>query len=193
MLKDRYFYPLAVLVIAGIVGIALSFGGSESYSPEVLRAQGYTIAGEDLARLESQPGTQSEFVAATAGEPAYARLSSTVAFDIAPPGPGTFASIGPDYEAAFGGYPLRLTITARRSRISGLDGFDIAYFTAGAGDSGWQPRTLGEDWADYVLEFTPGVPNGVGERRDFFSVWPGRTAEPRYMDVRRMRIDVLAK
>jgi hypothetical protein len=190
MLKDRYFYPLAGLLIVAMVATALSFGGSRTIDAADIWRDGLTVEGEDLALLEAQPGTLSEYVASDGGEPAFARLSSNVARDIAPPGPGVFASIGPDYERAFGGRKLRLTITARASRTNGLDGFDMAYFTAGAGDSGWKPRELTLDWADYEMTFTPGVP-GEGEPRDFFSIWPGTTAEQRFMDIRKMRVDVL--
>lgn len=190
MLKDRFFYPLAALIALGMVIYALSFAQKVDLTDETIWKEGYVMEGEDLARLTAQPGTQAAFNAAMAGEPAFARLSSTAARSNLPPGPGIFAPLGPDYERAFSDRKLRLTVTARSSRINGLESFDMAYFTAGAGDSGWKRRTLSPDWSDYTLEFKPGLRTADPDL-DYFSIWPGETGEALSMDVKRMRVDVL--
>lgn len=190
MLKDIFFYPLAALIISAMVFGALSLGDYEVLSLEDIRAQGFTVEGQDLASLTASPGTNFEYIAASANQPAYVRLVTTLARDVAPPSPGIFAALNPNYEQAFAQQDLRLTITARSSPTSGLTEFDMGYFTAGAGDSGWKRRRLTSDWTEHVLEFTPGVNTGESEL-DYFSIWPGVTADPLMMDVSYMRIDVL--
>jgi len=190
MLKDRFFYPVAALIALGMVLFALSFAQKVDLSDELIWAEGYVMEGEDLARLTEQPGTQAAFNAAVGDEPAFARLTSTTARVNLPPGPGIFAPLGPDYERAFSGRLLRLTVTARPSRINPLDEFDMAYFSAGAGDSGWKRRVLEPDWAEYTMEFKPGLRTADPDL-DYFSIWPGETAEARSMDVMRMRVEVL--
>ena len=81
MLKDRFFYPLAAIIVAAMIAAALSFGEKSDLSVYGIRASGYLMSGEDLVRLTAQPGTQAIYVAAAGGEPAYARLSSTAARD----------------------------------------------------------------------------------------------------------------
>jgi len=116
MLKDRFFYPLAALIVAAMVVFALSFGIRVDLTECEIWTDGYAMSGGELVRLTAQPGTQSVFVAASGGEPAYARLTSTAAHDSLPSKPGVFAPIGPQYEQAFATYLLRMTVSARASR-----------------------------------------------------------------------------
>ncbi len=189
MLKDRFFYPLAALIVVAMVAVALSFGERIDLTDREIWNSGYTMTGEDLVRLTAQPGTQAVFVAAASEEPAYARLTSTAARDSLPPGPGVFAPLGPQYERAFASRDIRMTVTARSSRINGLETFDIGYFSAGSGDSGWKRKTLTADWKDYVLDFRPGtLTEQVG--LDHASVWPGETAELLNVDIKSIRVIV---
>jgi len=103
-----------------------------------------------------------------------------------------FAPLNSDYERAFAGEKLRMTITARQSRSQPLEEFDMGYFTAGAGDSGWFRRALTPDWQDYSFEFTPGLPKATADI-DYFGVWPGDSAEELSMDISKMRIEVLSQ
>ena len=190
MLKDRFFYPLAALIIAAMVAFALSFGERIELTDCEIWNSGYKMEGEDLVRLTAQPGTQAVFVAAAGGEPAFARLTSTAARESLPKGPGVFAPLGPQYERAFATRNLRLIVTARSSRLNGLEDFDIGYFSAGSGDSGWKRKSLSADWAEYQIEFRPGA---LTERQglDHASVWPGETAELLNVDVQRIHVIVL--
>lgn len=191
MLKDRFFYPLAALLAAAMIFFAMSFGERIELTDKEIWDKGYVMKGEDLIRLTAQPGTQSVFVAASGGEPAYARLTSTVARSALPTDkPGVFAPLGIDHERAFAERRLRLTITARASAIQGLESFDMGYFTAGSGDSDWIRKDLTSEWSDHVMEYRPGA---LTEQMglDHFSMWPGETGELLNMDVREMRIEVL--
>ena len=191
MLKDRYFYPLAAVIVAGMIAFALSFGERIDLTDREIWDDGYTMQGEDLARLTAQPGTQAVFVAEAGGETAYSRLTSTAARATLPTDkPGVFAPLGPQYERAFATRKLRMTITARASRINPLDHFDMGYFSAGSGDSRLIRKELTTDWEDYVFEFSPGALT-ENQGLDHFSVWPGETAELLNMDVKYMHVEVL--
>lgn len=191
MLKDRYFYPIAALIVGAMVAYALSFGERIDLTDREIWDNGYTMEGEDLVRLTVQPGTQAIYVAAAGGEAAYARLTSTAARASLPTSkPGVFAPLGPQYERAFATRKLRMTITARASRINPLESFDMGYFSAGSGDSPWLRRELTDTWQDYFFEYTPGALTAQ-QGLDHFSIWPGETAEALNMDVKYMRIDVL--
>ncbi len=191
MLKDRFFYPLAAIITAAMVLFALSLGERIDLTDQVIWNNGYVMTGEDLSRLTAQPGTQSTFVAAVGGEEAYARLTSTAARDSLPSSkPGIFAPLGPDYERAFATRRLRMTITARASRMNPLEHFDMGYFSAGSGDSPWIRRELTGQWQDYVFEYKPGALTAQ-QGLDHFSIWPGEMAELLNMDVKSMRVEVL--
>jgi len=190
MLKDRFFYPLAALIAVAMVAYALSLGERIELTDCEIWEAGYTMEGEDLIRLTAQPGTQAVYVAAAGGQPAYARLTSTAARDSLPPGPGVFAPLGPQYERAFATRNLRMSVTARTSRLNGLESFDIGYFSAGSGDSGWKRKTLDIDWSSYVMEFRPGALTGR-QGLDHASIWPGETAELLNVDVQKITVEVL--
>lgn len=190
MLKDRFFYPLAAVIVVAMVGFALSFGERVELTECEIWSSGYTMEGEDLVRLTAQPGTQAVFVAAASGQPAYARLTSTAARDSLPKGPGVFAPLGPQYERAFATRNLRMTVTARASRLNGLESFDIGYFSAGSGDSGWMRKTLSSGWAEYEMEFRPGALTEL-QGLDHASIWPGETAELLNVDVQKITVRVL--
>lgn len=189
MLKDRFFYPLAAIFVVVMTVVALSFGENSDLTVDEIRKSGYIMSGEDLVRLTAQPGTQAIYVPAFGEEPAYARLTSTAARDSLPSGPGVFAPLGLIYERAFATQNIRMTVTARKSRTNGLDTFDIGYFSAGSGDSGWDRKTLTPDWKDYVLDFRPGA---LTERigLDHASIWPGETAELLNVDVKSIKVVV---
>ena len=91
----------------------------------------------------------------TQSSPAYITASSHVPRVNAQASAGIFAVLGPDYERVLGGRALSMTVSARKNRAYALDEFDMGYFTAGAGDSGWKTRKLTDVWRDYVLYFTP--------------------------------------
>lgn len=190
MLKDLFFYPLAALIVVVIIAVCLSFGERIDFTDCEIWDKGYTMSGEDLVRLTAQPGTQAVFVAAAGGEPAYARLTSTAAHESLPSKPGVFAPLGPQYERAFAANKLRMTVTARASRVNPLETFDIGYFSAGSGDSNWERHTLTPDWSDYVLEYSL---KALTERQglDHASIWPGETAELLNVDIKEIRVIAL--
>ena len=51
MLKDRFFYPIALALIAGIIWVALSRAETSNVISADVCKLGYTIEGEDLICL----------------------------------------------------------------------------------------------------------------------------------------------
>ena len=162
-MKDWLFFPLATLVATAIVLFALRMGGpQERLSSDEIRAVGYGLTGDDLIDLTASPGTELVVGGGTA------KLLAVQSQADAPPSAGIFLTLPTEAEAAFAGQPLRVTWRARRERGEGA--VRVGYFTLGAGDSGWQERTLGEAWSDVTLDFTPGL---SGDGFDYAGIWPG--------------------
>lgn len=191
MLKDIFFYPLAVFMIFCMIAVALSFGDGDVLTGEQIRAQGFTAQGQNLTKLTAAPGIDFDFIPASSGEPAYVQLYTNLARDVAPPSQGVFAPLGAVYDEAFAGHKLRLTITARASAQNGLSEFDMAYFSGSSGWTGWTRKTLGPDWADYVIDFEM-KPLSEEPDLNYFSMWPGFTAEPLRMDVKYMNAQIIS-
>jgi hypothetical protein len=85
-----------------------------------------------------------------------------------------------------------MTVSARKNKANALDEFDMGYFTAGTGDSGWKSRKLTATWRDYVLYFTP-APSQDEPDIDYLGIWPGAGGEKKLMDVRYIKLEVLDK
>ncbi|MCF6274334.1 MAG: hypothetical protein L3J05_01045 [Robiginitomaculum sp.] len=190
-MRDRFFYPLLVLVIAGVIALGLLPGiRHTNLNPVDIIAEGYSLSGTDLQKLTAAPGTEINFVDGVGDLPLLAVLSSNNPRRFAPASAGVFGTLGPNYEAAFGGHSLEITITARAGRTKPLDEFKAGYFTVGAGDSGWKNFTLSEDFADYSFTFKTNPPNGK-PGNDFVGIWPGDEGKGDTMELKSISIEVL--
>lgn len=192
MLKDRFFYPIALALIAAMIWFALSRASVTKLTDACIWQNGFVTQGEDLVTLTASPGTSYEYVGATPTDLAHIVTQTQIPRRDAPASAGVFAALGPDYERAFAGQQIRITLRARQGRKAPLETFDMGYFTAGAGDSGWRRRTLTPEWQDYTLDFAPKPPNGDPDL-DYMGIWPGDAGEQKTMDVAFMKIDVLSK
>ena len=192
MLKDRFFYPLAFAFIAGMIWYALSLSTQTRLTDACIWHNGFIAQGEDLVTLTASPGTVYEYMGATPSAPAHVVAMTQIQRRDTPASAGIFAALGPDYERAFAGQKIRITVRARQGRKNPLTEFDMGYFTAGAGDSNWRRRSLTPDWADYVLDFSPRPPNGDPDL-DYIGIWPGEAGEQETMDIEFMKVDVVSK
>ena len=190
-MRDRFFYPLLVLVITGILALALLPGQRHSnLEPDEVISKGYSMDSLDLQKLTASPGTVASFIDGQGDEPLLAVLSSNNPLKLAGESAGVFATLGPNYEAGFGGHDLEITLTARAGRGKPLGEFKAGYFTAGVGDSGWRDFTLSENFEDYSFTFTSKPPKGK-PANDFVGIWPGDEGKSDIMELKSIRIRVL--
>lgn len=191
-MKDFYFYTLSATFVATSILIAMMHSTEIKVSDECIVENGFIAQGKELKNLTSSPGTSFTFVAASQSSPAYITASSHVPRVNAQASAGIFAVLGPDYERVLGGRALSMTVSARKNRAYALDEFDMGYFTAGAGDSGWKTRKLTNVWRDYVLYFTPTSSQSEPDI-DYLGIWPGVSGEKKLMDLRYIKVKVLDK
>ena len=191
-MKDFYFYTLSATFIATSILIAMMHSTEIKVSDECIVENGFIAQGKELKNLTSSPGTSFTFMAASQSSPAYITASSHVPRVNAQASAGIFAVLGPDYERVLGGRALSMTVSARKNRAYALDEFDMGYFTAGAGDSGWKTRKLTNVWRDYVLYFTPTSSQSEPDI-DYLGIWPGVHGEKKLMDLRYIKVKVLDK
>lgn len=190
MLKDRFFYPLAIAIIAAIIWFAISGAEYEKLTPELIVKNGFTAEGENLNKLRASHGTYYKYYPKTAQDEAYVVLNSNIARKNASQSAGVFAPLGPVFEKTFAQQNLRITIKARQGKTDPLTHFDMGYFTADVGDSGWIRKSLTPQWHDFSIEFTPKTPNNK-EGIDYFGVWPGEKGKNKTMEIQSMKIEVL--
>lgn len=189
-MKDRYFYPIAILLVIGIVMLGLKPGiKPQGPSDDEILRDGYLMAQNDLEKLVAAPGTLVSFETDSFGKTHYAVLSSNLPRKMAGASAGVFATLGPQYERAFADHGLKITIVARGSTVRPLEEFDAGYFTSGTGDSGWKPFKLGVEYQSYSFEFTP--KSGGKPGNDYVGIWPGKEGKNKSMDVKSIRVEVI--
>jgi len=190
-MKDRFFYPLFMLALAGIIVLALWPGlNNPEGRPRDIMTDGYLLSGSRLQNLTAAPGTFVSYIDGQDGKPILAVLSSNNPRKLAGPSAGVFGTLGPNYEEGFGGRKLEITITARAGRTDPLDGFSAGYFTIGVGDSPWHKFKLTKDFADYTFVFKPNPPQGK-PGNDFVGIWPGEEGKNDTMELKSIRIKIV--
>ncbi len=189
-MQDRFFYPLLILGVALIVIVAMLPSCRDDLSEAEIISQGYVVEGEDLALTQASPGTTVVFTGKTAREPAFVTAAAHLSRDAAPASAGVFAPLGADYEQAFAGRTLRMTLTARQGSANPTGKFQMGYFTSGPGDSGWKSFGLTPNFQDYSFTFTPPLPIAEPDL-DYFGVWPDEKGDQREMDISRFKVEVL--
>jgi len=193
MIRDRYFYPLSAIVVAAMIWIALSFSQSPRLSIDEIRLEGFVTTGEDLVTLTASPGTNYSYIARTNISPAHVVMWTDVPRADATPSAGVFASLAPQFETAFAGQTLRLTVRARKGRRSPLTTFDAGYYTGEGGNSGWKPFRLTSTFQDYSFDYAvPERGEDAEPDLDYFGIWPGSSGDQRTMEVSRLEIEVLS-
>lgn len=190
MIQDRFFYPLLILVIAVIVTVAMLPSCRDNLSEAEIISEGYLVEGDDLALIQASPGTTVVFVGETSAEPAFITAAAHLSRNSAPASAGIFAPLGSNYEQAFAGKNLRMTLTARQGSANPTPDFKMGYFTAGAGDTGWKRFDLTPEFQDYSFTFTPPVSSEAPDL-DYFGVWPDEAGRQREMNISRFEIKVL--
>ncbi|GLQ21083.1 hypothetical protein ACFFUB_07025 [Algimonas porphyrae] len=187
MFGDRIFYPLAAMVIIAMVGLALSFAGNTPLSDQDIVNEGLSLTGPDLLALTISPGSNGTYVEEGGG---YMRLSQFTPKGEGPASIGVFLTLGPDYERAFSGRRLRVTLRARAPRIDALEQFESAYYPMESRRSDWFQFNLGPDWQDYTFDFMPPITDNP-PNVDLLAIFPGVAGESRQMDLAALNIEVL--
>lgn len=185
-MKDWQFYPVIIAAIIAMVAYALSLA---EYTSGPLTGK-FVIEGQSLNTLYAAEGVSFSIAGDTNNPNAYAVMSAHVSRANAPRSAGVFATLGPADEKRFAGQDLKVTIRARKGRGAALSSFDMGYFTAGAGDSGWKTFELTNAFRDFSFTFTPGLPKG-DPGNDYFGVWPDVDGQGRTMDVESMTIEII--
>ncbi len=189
-MRDRFFYPLLIVVIGVILYLALIPGErTNNPDPKEVLLHGYILEDVDLQKLTAAPGTYVNYIGGQGGQPVIAVLATNIPRKLAEASAGVFGTLGPNYEKGFGGHEIKVTVTARAGKENPLEEFKAGYFTVGAGDSGWQKFTLSDEFEDYSFTFKTNKPKGK-PANDFVGIWPGDDGKNETMELKSIRIVV---
>lgn len=193
-MKDRYFFPLAMLVIAGILALAILPGKrAKGPTPDEMRANGIMIEGQSLQRLVASPATLVNFTTDGVSGKMIAVLSTNIPRKMAVPSAGVFAAIPPAYKSVFSGQRLKITIVARKGSLKPLQEFDASYFQTSGPQSGWKSFELTPTFKEYIYYYAPKPINDKKPSIDYAGIWPGTAGHGETMDVKSISIVISPK
>ena len=178
-MRDFIFYPLCALVVGGIIWYALSF--TPGTAP-INISEGYTASGEDLQYFLVP--NQLEFTLKKDEQigQTVAVLTSNANKASVPPSAGICMRLGPDFEAAFEGKELEMTVRARVGDTSPTPRFQMGYFVVGTEGSGWKEFTPTDQYADYKIRLKKTAAQGK-TRGDYAGIWPDIDGKGRTLNV----------
>ena len=190
-MRDLYFYPIAAILVAIIVAIAVVPGFNRAaQNQENILVNGFELTGSDLGKLTAAPTTFAEFDTGGDGNIANARIYGNMPRDMAPASAGVFGTLSAGYLRVFAGKTLEVRVRARKNASSTLEQFDLGFFTPGAGSSGWKKYTLTPTYQDF--SFTYEAPAQLSESQvSYVGIWPGDKGDSQPMDVERLSVKIV--
>ena len=187
-MKDILFFPLAILVAAGMVAGAMMMGGDAPQCGPVGGANGpadyssATVNGADLCRLEGRRGfglnLSDDGILTLSVEPQPPRDD---------PEQNPNFKLAADLELVYAGQKLRVSVTAKPAGAGGAEAFEVMYSTGKGGNSGWRRFDMKPDWDTYRFEYN--VPEKLLEDQDaaafdYLAIRPVGAEKTRVMEIR---------
>ena len=173
-MKDRIFFPLALLLAAGMVLLAVWPGfGRLPDGPVTGDGANYdriTVEGAFLNKVLAGGDATTELVRAEGG--GYLLYIEAQAGLLGPePEEGPHFRLASDMEVQFSGRRIRSTVRMRPADQKGAMQARLNYSVGREGDSGWQTFDLAPGFEDFSFEFE--VPQHVGDQGfDYFAIRP---------------------
>ncbi|WP_300530365.1 hypothetical protein [Maricaulis sp.] len=185
-LPDWAFYPIAALVIGGMIGGALSFGNTGARSVEELLQDGRVFQGEELGALATGNGLYVQLLNEDDGF--FARVRAERGQFDGLQSAGAFFVLSDLEREAFQGHRVRMRVVARSAGTNGAEGTHVNLFLPGRGQGQWERVELSNSFEAYDFEIA--VRECVWDFA-FVSLWPDWVEEANTIDVERIEVSVL--
>ena len=173
-MKDRIFFPLALLLAAGMVGLAILPGVGRLPSGAVTGdGQNYdeiTVTGDYLNKIIAGGDATTRLIDGPGGRKQLYIEAEAGMLDAAPE-LGPHFRLAADMEVQFSGFTVRCTVRARPADTRGALQIEANYSAGRVGESGWQVFDLQRDLQEFSFEYD--VPLAEGDQGvDYFGIRP---------------------
>lgn len=186
-LPDWAFLPLAGLVGAGLIALAMSY--RPDFQAPTYTETGFVMREAALGELIPGPGTRIELVTQGTDGP-VARLSAIASFESAGmQSAGVGAALSEDWERRVSGQMLRVEAIVKPDTGSTVEQVRIGYFTTGYGDSGRTLVSLDNDWTTVGICF-PVSDLAEANGQESVGIWPGDQGNGEAVLVQEIRITI---
>lgn len=194
-MKDRIFFPLALLVAAGMVGIAILPGVGRLPTGAVTGdGQNYneiTVKGAYLNKIIAGGDATTRLIDGPSGQKQLYIEAEAGVLDSAPE-LGPHFRLAADMEVQFSGFTVRCMVRARPADTHGALQMETNYSAGRVGDSGWQVFDLQRDFQDFSFEYD--VPLAEGDQGvDYFGIRPVVPEKTRALIVEEVRFERLGR
>lgn len=192
-MRDRLFFPLAILLIVGMAALAIQPGigrlPTGAVAGDGINYTRIVIDGDYLNKVIG--GGDARTTLLKGGEEGYLLEISAEAGALADaPELGPHFRLAPDIEQQFSGRKIRVTVRARPADTQGAVQMMVNYSAGRPGESGWRTFDLQPGFADFSFEYD--VPPMVGEQAvDYLAVRPVVPEKRRGIIVERMVLERL--
>jgi hypothetical protein len=198
-MKDWIFFPLALLVAAAFVFIAINPFADRAPSGPVSaggrNAEDVTVKGEELHRFVT--GDTGDFGGLSfeqADGSLVLKISRLAEQKYESPRSGPHLVLAEDLEYAFSSRPIEVIVEARSVGDFAATDFEVNYMTRAGegGESGWKKFTLTREFAPYAMQWTT-PSRGASEGYDFVGVRPVAPDKRRTIEVKSVRLHAVGK
>ena len=190
-MKDRIFFPLALLLALGMVVLAIwpaigrlpdgaVTGDGSNYDL-------ITVDGEFLNKVLAGGDATTELARDSDGD--YLLYIEAQAGLLGPdPEEGPHFRLASDLEVQFSGRRIRCTVRMRPADQKGAMQAKVNYSVGRDGDSGWQVFDIAQGFEDFSFEYV--VPDHIGDQGfDYFAIRPVVPEKSRALLVERITFE----
>lgn len=188
-MRDRYFFPLILMIAGAMIFFSLRVGGSAlpsgPWSGGGSDYQTLTLEGVQLARIVA--GGDADIDIVGTGNDAIVRIEALAGMLPEDPILGPHYPIAADLETAFSGHTIRITVRAKPGPRRGAQQFQVNYSTGKLGESGWQTFDQALESQDFTFEYDVPVHRG-DPALDYLGIRPVVPDKTRTVDVEQITI-----
>jgi hypothetical protein len=184
-LPDWAFYPLAALVLAAMIVVALSFGEDSTRSTDAILADGVIYEGDALQGLVTGNGLEvSTLVDDTH---TFARIEATRGPLDGIQSAGAFFALSPNETQALQGHAVRIVYTLRSAPENGAANTRLSFFVAGIGQDSWQVQPLTSEFSEHTIDIAP---PSCDWGNGYIGIWPDWSVDANTIDVLKVELQV---
>ena len=190
-MRDRYFFPAALALVALMVFLAIRPGiGALPSGPvagDGLQYDTITVEGDYLHKVFAGGNATTELVDGPDGTVLlYIEADAGALRD--EPELGPHFRLAADIETQFSGMTVRITVRARPTDDRGAMQIAMNYSAGRVGESGWKIFDLAPEFSDFSFDYD--VPRAEGDQGvDYFGIRPVVPDKSRAILIERITFD----
>jgi len=185
-LPDWAFYPIASLLVGGMIFGALSGGDTTTRTPEDILENGVVYDDVMLNSITLGNGLNANVMIENDQE--FVRIDAVRGPFDGPQSAGAFFTLSPQEIETLQGHAIQVTYNIRSSPENGATNANFSFFVPGIGQSSWQNTSLTPQFSEFSIIIAP--PSCEWDW-GFIGIWPNWATNANSVDVQSVKIEVL--